>query len=71
MTELKIPDPKGQRDLEGFFWFPTETAGPTHDDFESEVWVETPVIKDARPAEGQYPLVVLSHGMFGNAYNQA
>jgi predicted dienelactone hydrolase len=71
MSEINIPDPTGQRDLKGRLWFPTEAKGPLHDDFESAVWVGTPVIRNAPPADGKFPLVVVSHGMFGNADNQA
>ncbi len=71
MTDLEITDPAANRDLEGFFWYPTEAVGPLTLDFESKVWVGTPVIKDADPVPGRFPLVVLSHGMFGNAFNQA
>lgn len=71
MSELEIEDPNGQRNLEGFLWYPTDADGPIDYDFQSEVWVSSEVIKDAPPAGGPFPLVVLSHGMFGNAYNQA
>jgi len=71
MAVLKIADPDGNRDLEGFVWYPTEASGPLSYDFESQVWVGTQVVVDAKPPAGQFPLVVLSHGMFGNAYNQA
>tara|TARA_R110000751_G_scaffold95381_7_gene186501 strand:- start:12763 stop:13794 length:1032 start_codon:yes stop_codon:yes gene_type:complete len=71
MREMAIPAPTGQRDLTGFLWFPTEAKGPMRNDFDSAVWVATPVVKDAQPTKGPFPLVVLSHGLFGNAYNQA
>ncbi|SDX25742.1 Predicted dienelactone hydrolase [Ruegeria halocynthiae] len=71
MTELKVADVEGERDLSGFIWYPTKATGPETYDFESEVWVGTKVVKDATPATSRFPLVVLSHGMFGNAYNQA
>ncbi|MFA3916796.1 alpha/beta hydrolase family protein [Ruegeria hyattellae] len=71
MTELEIVDAEGTRDLSGFLWYPTDATGPLTFDFESEVWVGTKVVKDAVPATNRFPLVVLSHGMFGNAYNQA
>ncbi|WP_037311553.1 alpha/beta hydrolase family protein [Ruegeria halocynthiae] len=71
MTELEIPDVVGKRDLSGFLWYPTDAINPVTYDFESEVWVGNKVVKDAVPATKQFPLVVLSHGMFGNAYNQA
>lgn len=71
MTTLTIADPDGGRDLEGLLWYPTEADGPMTDDFESKVWAGTPVVKDADPANGRFPLLVLSHGMYGNARNQA
>lgn len=71
MRAISIADPDGQRDLEGFLWHPTEHGQPNEFDFDSKVWVGTSVIKDAELSDGNFPLVVLSHGMFGNAYNQA
>lgn len=71
MTALAIADPGGGRDLEGFLWYPTEAAGPLSLDFDSKVWVGTRIVRDADFAAGRFPLVVLSHGMFGNTYNQA
>lgn len=71
MTPLQIADPSGPRDLEGMLWYPTEADCPLTMDFDSAVWADTPVIKDADPAGAAFPLVVLSHGMFGNALNQA
>ena len=35
------------------------------------VWVGIEAIGDAEPASGKFPLVVLSHGMYGNAMNQS
>lgn len=71
MRVLEITDPDGDRDLEGFLWYPTHTAGPQTVDFDSKVWAGTQVVKEAAAADGPFPLVVLSHGMYGNAYNQA
>ena len=71
MTTLEVQDPTGRRDLEGLLWYPTEADGPVDVDFESKVWVSNTVIKDATPINELLPLIVVSHGMFGNAYNQA
>ncbi len=71
MANLDIPDAVSGRDLSGFVWYPTDATAPLSYDFESEVWVGTQVVMEAEPASGQFPLVVLSHGMFGNSYNQA
>lgn len=71
MAALAIADRNGGRDLEGFIWYPTEAEGPLRPNFDSKVWQGTRVVKDGKFATGRFPLVVLSHGMFGNAYNQA
>lgn len=71
LADLEIADSSGQRDLEGFIWYPTtETAGMS-EQHSNPVWAGIKAIKDAGPAPGQYPLVVLSHGMYGNAMNQS
>lgn len=69
MTAIELTE--RDRTLSGFIWYPTNDTEPAALDFESEVWVGTSVVKDAEPAQGPFPLVVLSHGMFGNAFNQA
>ncbi|WP_298918967.1 alpha/beta fold hydrolase [uncultured Roseobacter sp.] len=71
LADLEIPDPMGNRNLKGLIWYPTEATEPASPDFESEVWVSTNVVRNAQPAGGTFPLVVLSHGMFGNSLNQA
>ncbi len=71
MAELEIEDADSGRTLSGFVWYPTDASGPLTDDFESKVWMSTEVVKAAEPASGRFPLVVLSHGMYGNAFNQA
>lgn len=60
----------GARPLSGHVLYPghggaaTEFAG-------NPVWRKTAVAEGAAPAEGPRPLVILSHGMFGNRFNQA
>lgn len=71
MTMLEITNIENGRNLEGFVWYPTEATGPVTLDFKSEVWAGSAVVRDAMPAMWKFPLVVLSHGMFGNARNQA
>ena len=70
MQTLMIPDTQGTRHLEGFLWYPAETAltEPAHG---NAVWEPILVAPDATARPGPFPLVVLSHGMFGNARNQA
>ncbi len=71
MREISIKDQQGERHLDGFLWHPTAPDQKTELDFESKVWVGTPVVKNADISQGKFPFVVLSHGMYGNAYNQA
>lgn len=71
MRTISIKDQQGEHHLEGFLWHPAELDLKTELDFDSNVWVGTPVIKDTNISEGKFPLVILSHGMYGNAYNQA
>ncbi|MGO1118873.1 alpha/beta hydrolase family protein [Rhodovibrionaceae bacterium A322] len=71
MTTLQIPEKDGQRALEGLLWYPTDATGPLSPDVVSKVWLSNLVVKEAESAPGPFPLVVLSHGMYGNALNQA
>ncbi len=71
LRSLSINDDRNDRSLDGLVWYPTDTDAPTRPDFESAVWVGSEVIWNARAAPGLFPLIVLSHGMFGNSRNQA
>lgn len=71
LSTLIVRDDRSDRTLEGLIWYPTDAAGPLHLDFESAVWVGSDVIRDAVAADGPFPIIVLSHGMFGNSRNQA
>lgn len=71
VAELTIKDDASGRDLEGFVWYPTtQTTGITQH-HGNPVWAAIEAINDAPAAPGEFPLVVLSHGMYGNAMNQA
>lgn len=69
MSELRIAD--AARPLEGFLWYPTDDASATIRAHGNAVWEAIRVIPGADMADGPRPLVLLSHGMFGNARNQA
>jgi predicted dienelactone hydrolase len=71
LSTLIVLDDRSDRGLEGLIWYPTDAAEPTRLDFESTVWAGSEVIRDADAAPGPFPLIVLSHGMFGNSRNQA
>ncbi|ABD53650.1 alpha/beta hydrolase family protein [Jannaschia sp. CCS1] len=69
MTQLRIAD--ASRPLEGFLWYPTQDTSNPVRAHGNAVWEAIRVVPDAAPADGARPLVVLSHGMYGNARNQA
>jgi predicted dienelactone hydrolase len=71
LTELSLADPAGGRASTGFVWYPAADTADTVPAHGNVVWEPIRVAPDADPLPGSYPLVVLSHGMFGNARNQA
>jgi predicted dienelactone hydrolase len=68
MVEFQIA---GNRPLDGYAWYPTAQAEGAVGTHGNKVWQDLPVIEAAPIVAGPHPLVVLSHGMFGNARNQA
>ena len=71
LADLTIADGAGQRDLDGFLWYPTKDTAGAAEFHGNPVWRGIEAIADAAPAPGSHPLVVLSHGMYGNAMNQS
>jgi predicted dienelactone hydrolase len=71
LMELSLTDPTGGRATTGFVWYPAADTADTVLSLGNAVWEPIRVAPDAVPIPGSYPLVVLSHGMFGNARNQA
>lgn len=67
LAKLQIQDPKNNRDLGGFIWYPTDQKSGQTKHHTNAVWVGIDAIEDA---SGTFPLLVLSHGMYGNAMNQ-
>ncbi len=71
VVDLAITAKGGNRNTQGFLWYPTQqTEGEDHL-HGNAVWQAIPVIPKAEPMPGPHPLVLLSHGLFGNARNQA
>lgn len=68
MVEFSVA---GDRPLDGYVWYPTTQVNGATAAHGNKVWQDLPVMKDAPIVAGPHPLVVLSHGMFGNANNQA
>ena len=68
--KFKVSDAQTERPVSGLIWY------PAHDDTRvtriqsNGVWVGVDAAKKATPLAGTHPLVVLSHGMYGNERNQ-
>lgn len=71
LSELTISDARTDRPLSGYLWYPTQETAGLRQHHANPVWQGIEAIADATPAPGSYPLVVLSHGMYGNAMNQS
>jgi len=71
LSELAVQDNQTDRPLEGFIWYPTLERDGSASHHGNPVWRGIDAISDADPADGAFPLVVLSHGMYGNAMNQS
>ena len=71
LINLTIADTNGDRNIQGYLWYPTEQTDGQVRAHGNAVWEPIMVIPDADPVTSLHPLVVLSHGMFGNARNQA
>lgn len=71
VQEITVQDGREDRPLSGHIWYPTPTPEHAPKSDRSQVWEMTPADPGAEIADGTYPLLVVSHGMFGNTFNQA
>ncbi len=71
VQEVTVQDGREDRPLSGHIWYPTPTPEHAPKSDRSQVWEMAPADPGAEIADGTYPLLVVSHGMFGNAFNQA
>ncbi|WP_299871286.1 hypothetical protein [uncultured Sulfitobacter sp.] len=71
LAPLSVTDARTDRPLDGFVWYPTAQTEGAEIHHGNAVWKGISAIADAPPMPGQRPLVVLSHGMYGNAMNQS
>lgn len=71
VTKIKIEDAREDRPLEGDVWYPTATPDIHATADRSKVWQMALADPDGTAAEGVFPLLVVSHGMYGNTFNQA
>ena len=71
MARLAVDDPADRRDLNGWIWYPTTSDATEKVVMGNPVWAGVHGLEDAEPKTGQYPLLLVSHGMYGNIRNQA
>lgn len=69
LAELHIAH--AERPLEGRVWYPSVAEGEPERLGENRVWRGFDARPDAPLAAGRFPLLVLSHGLFGNYWNQS
>lgn len=65
-----LPDSHSDRSLEMVVWYPSATTGATQLIGDDVVFVGASAVRNAPPAAGKHPLLVLSHGYRGNWSNQ-
>lgn len=68
---LTVKDARADRPLTGFVWYPTADTAGAEMHHGNVVWKGITAIEEGAPMSGKRPLVVLSHGMYGNAMNQS
>ena len=67
---FKVSDAQTDRPLKGLVWYPAQDDAPVKRIQTNGVWVGVDATKKATPLAAKHPLVVLSHGMYGNERNQ-
>lgn len=71
VAEFKAAHTDVERALAGHFWYPTLGEGEEGLLRGSAVWRDVTGHLDARIAPGVFPVILISHGMYGNSLNQA
>ncbi|MCV3272355.1 alpha/beta hydrolase family protein [Roseobacter sinensis] len=71
VAEFEAEHPDMARSLSGHIWYPSEADGAEALLRGSAVWRDITGHLDARIAPGVFPVVLISHGMYGNSMNQA
>ena len=65
-----LPDTQNSRPLQLAVWYPATTTATPELIADNAVFIGARAVPDAPPANGEHPLVVLSHGYGGNWGNQ-
>lgn len=71
LASLSIQDARTDRPLEGFVWYPTAQTEGAEERHGNPVWQGITAVADGVPIKEARPLIVVSHGMYGNAMNQS
>ena len=71
LAAFRFDDAASGRGLAGYAWYPTASEAPAETIDANAVWTGFDAVRDAAPAGGRHPLVVLSHGWTGNRRNEA
>lgn len=71
VAEFSATHPDGQRNVVGHVWYPSEQQGEPGLLQDSKVWAKIVGHIDAPVAPGAFPVLLVSHGMYGNSLNQA
>ena len=71
MIEMNLQDTNNNRHLNGIIWYPTDETNGAVRAQGNAVWKPIMVHPNADAAAGKHPLVLLSHGMYGNHRNQS
>lgn len=71
VSVISVIDDRPDRPLAGHVWYPTETPEKMHRAGNSRAWKMALSDRNGDAAPGRFPLVVVSHGMYGNTNNQA
>ncbi|WP_375227964.1 alpha/beta hydrolase family protein [Roseobacter sp. S98] len=71
VAEFTAVHEESGRALGGHVWYPTRETGAPQQLRGSAVWQVESAQPDARIAPGVFPVMLISHGMYGNSLNQA
>lgn len=69
LADLQIADPAGLRPLQVHVLYPAEPGGTPIQHSDDRVRYGFEVLEDAPPAAGRFPLVLISHGLYGRWRN--
>lgn len=71
LVEITIKDDRTDRPLAGHVWYPSVATGARQPVAKSRAWKVADAYPSGAIAEGAFPLLVISHGMYGNRLNQS